>query len=112
MNENSVKCLICGADTEWCAICDVCGWEMDAGMTTDDGEEIGPPNYFKASDYRRLWELSGKDRKKMSKWWGFMAMEAKDNQEYWKTTDDNRLSEIYAEMIKKLEKEIQNEKVS
>ena len=110
MNDNTVKCLVCVADTKYETDCPVCGWEMDSGLPADDGEDIGPPNYFKASDYRRFWELSGKDRNKMAKWWEFMAAEANNNPEYWKATDDDRLSEIYTEMIKKLEKEIESTK--
>ncbi|MBR6122131.1 hypothetical protein IKQ19_00685 [Candidatus Saccharibacteria bacterium] len=110
MNDNTVKCLVCGSDTEYDIDCPVCGWEMDSGMTTDDGEEIGPPNYFKASDYRKFWELSGENRSRMAKWRDFMAIEAKDNPEYWKTADDDRLSEIYDGMIRNLEKEIESTK--
>ena len=109
MNNNSVKCLICGTDTEYDFDCPVCGWEMDSGLPADNGEEIGPPNYFKASDYKRFWRLSGKDRNKMFRWWEFMAAEAKNNPEYWSTADEDKKSELYAEMIKKLENLIQKE---
>ena len=94
---------------EWDSDCPVCGWEMDSGMTTDDGEEMEPPNYFKASDYRRFWEMSGKDRATMRKWWEWVAHETNRSSEYWQNLDDSRRTEIYEEILGRLEEHIKEE---
>jgi hypothetical protein len=105
-DSDNVKCLACGADTKWDSNCPVCGWDMDSGMTTDDGEEAEPPNYFKVSDYRRFWEMSGKNRAKMREWWNWVANETMKYPRYWHSTDDDEIEKIYQKIIKGLEEHI------